>query len=327
MCTAISLLTRDHYFGRNLDLEYSYHETVTVTPRAYPFRFRKAGTLERHYALIGMATVVDGYPLYYEATNEQGLSMAGLNFPKSAVYHPEQDGMDNISPFEFIPWILGQCASVPEAKQRLSRLDLVDIPFSAALPLSPLHWMISDRNGSIVVESMAEGLRIYDDPLGIMTNEPPFDYHLYHVRNYLNLSPAQAIDRSGMELQPYSNGMGAIGLPGDFSSASRFVRAAFVKCNSVCGDGEEESVSQFFHILSSVAMPRGSVRMGDDKYEITRYSCCCNTDRGIYYYTTYGNPQICAVDMKREDLDGTQPICYPLMERPQIYIQNGPKGR
>ncbi|MBQ3215463.1 MAG: choloylglycine hydrolase [Oscillospiraceae bacterium] len=327
MCTAISLLTRDHYFGRNLDLEYGYHETVTITPRAFPFPFRKAQTLNRHYAMIGMATVMDGYPLYYEATNEHGLSMAGLNFPKSAVYLPEQPDMDNITPFEFIPWILGQCATVPEAKDKLRKLNLINIPFSTTLPPSPLHWIIADASQSIVVEPMAQGLKIYENPVGVLTNEPPFDYHLYNIRNYLNLSPNPATDRSGITLTPFSNGMGGIGLPGDFSSASRFVKAAFVKCNSVCDDGEAQSVSQFFHILSSVAMPRGSVRMGEDKYEITRYCCCCNTNRGIYYYTTYDNSQINAIDMTLENLQGDQPILYPLLEQPQINIQNGPKGR
>ena len=124
-----------------------------------------------------------------------------------------------------------------------------------------------------------------------------------------------------------SNGMGGIGLPGDYSSASRFIKAAFVKSNSVCSSSEEGSVNQFFHILGSVAMPRGAVRMKKDQYEITRYSCCCNTSKGIYYYTTYENPHICAVNMTLEDLDGSQLICYPLIERPQIYLQNGQKGR
>lgn len=327
MCTAISLRTGDHYFGRNLDLEYSYKERIAITPKAFPFHFRRMSPLSQHYAMIGMATVVGGYPLYYEATNEAGLSMAGLNFPKSAVYLPEQADMDNIAPFEFIPWILGQCATVHEAEEKLKRINLVDIPFSDTLPLSPLHWIISDKERSIVVEPMAEGLRTYENPVGVLTNEPPFDYHLYNLTHYLNLSPNPATDRSGMSLTAMSNGMGGIGLPGDFSSASRFVKASFVKSNSVCSKGEEESVSQFFHILSSVAMPRGSVHMGKDQYEITRYSCCCNTDKGIYYYTTYENSQISAVDMRLENLDSTQPICYPLMERPQILIQNGQKGR
>ncbi|MBQ7345583.1 MAG: choloylglycine hydrolase [Oscillospiraceae bacterium] len=324
MCTAITYQTKDHYFGRNLDLEYGYHETVTVTPRNYPFRFRKVPDLTHHYAMIGMATVIDAYPLYYEATNEKGLSMAGLNFPRNAQYLPAGSDADEVAPFEFIPWILGQCATVPEARRKLETLRLVDIPFNEQLPLSPLHWIISDRDRSIVAEPMADGLKVYDDPIGILTNEPPFDFHLYHLSNFMNVSTDQAIDRfsKGFSMRPYSNGMGGIGLPGDFSSASRFVRAAFVKLNAVSAGSEEESVSQFFHILGSVAMPRGCVRMGPDSYEITRYSCCCNTDRGIYYYTTYENSQITGIDMHREDLDSTTPIAFPLVTRPQFRMQN-----
>lgn len=324
MCTAISYKTRNHYFGRNLDLEYAYRESVTITPRNYPFHFRKMGTVEHHYAMIGMATVTDGYPLYYEATNEMGLSMAGLNFPRSARYLPEQPDKDNITPFEFIPWILGQCATTQEARSLAERLSLVNIPFSKDFPLSPLHWMIADRHSSIVVEPMADGLRIHDNPIGVLTNEPPFEFHLYDLRNHMHVSIDQVENRfsAAFPQEAYSNGMGGIGLPGDFSSSSRFVRAAFVKLNAVSGKEENESISQFFHILSSVAMPRGCVRMGADTYEITRYSCCCNTDNGIYYYTTYENSQITGVDMHRENLDGNQPVSHPIVTTPRILIQN-----
>lgn len=324
MCTAVSYKTHDHYFGRNLDLEYYYDEAVTITPRNYPFQFRCAATLDNHYAMIGMATISDGYPLYYEATNEKGLSMAGLNFPEMAVYLPENVTMDNITPFEFIPWILGQCASVAEARDFLKRLNLVNIPFSQQYPLSPLHWIIADRDQSITVEPMADGLHIFDNPIGILTNNPPFDYHLYNLRNYLNVSIDPAVNRFSdhYDIKPYSNGMGGIGLPGDFSSASRFVKAAFVKLNSLAGDNEEDRVGQFFRILSSVAMPRGSVRMDENKYEITVYSCCCNTDKGIYYYTTYNHLNIIGVDMHREDLNSSSPIAYPLMKNQTFQIQN-----
>lgn len=324
MCTAVTYKTRDHYFGRNLDLEYSYREAVTITPRNYPFRFRKAASLQSHYAMIGMATVIDDYPLYYEATNENGLSMAGLNFPGIARYLPEKEDMDNITPFEFIPWILGQCATVDDVKARLERLNLVDISFSSEFPLSPLHWIIADREQSITVEPMEDGLHIFDNPIGVLTNNPPFDFHLYNLRNYLNVSIDPAVSRFSehFDMQPYSNGMGGIGLPGDFSSASRFVKAAFVKLNSLSGESEAESVSQFFHILSSVAMPRGSVRMRPNEYEITLYSCCCNVDRGIYYYTTYDNSRITGVDMHRENLDGVSPVSYPLLTDRPIEIQN-----
>ena len=166
MCTAASYKTKDHYFGRNLDYEFSYNETVTVTPRNYPFHFRRMGDMPSHYAMIGMAFIQQDYPLYYDATNEKGLSMAGLNFPGNADYKPEAAGKDNVSPFEFIPWILGQCATVAQAREKLARLNLWNENFSEQLPLSPLHWMISDKDESIVVEQVKDGLKVYDDPVG-----------------------------------------------------------------------------------------------------------------------------------------------------------------
>lgn len=324
MCTALSYKTDAHYFGRTLDLEYSYDERVTITPRNYPFRFRKAGTLEHHYALIGMAYVAEDYPLYYEAVNEHGLGMAGLNFPQSACYYNEETGKDNVSPFEFIPWILSQCVSVTEAEEKLTRINLVRINFSEKLPLSPLHWIIADRDRSIVVEAMADGMKIHKNPVGIMTNEPPFDYQLFNLNNYMSLTkrPPENTFAEGLSLHTYSRGMGALGLPGDLSSMSRFVRAAYLRMNAVCGNSENESVSQFFHILGGVEQQRGAVQMPDGRYELTIYTSCCNTDRGIYYYTTYENHQITAVDMHKEDLDGTKLTAYPLITGEQIRTQN-----
>lgn len=324
MCTAVTYKQDDHYFGRNLDLWYSYQEAVTITPRNFPLHFRRLGSLSHHYAMIGMATIADDYPLYYEATNEKGLSMAGLNFPGLAVYSPEVSGLDNVAPFEFILWILGQCADVTDAKEKLETINLANIPFSDEFPLSPLHWIISDRNQSITVESTADGLHIYENPVGILTNNPPFDFHLYNLRNYLNVTVDPAVNRfsENLDLQAYSNGMGGIGLPGDYSSASRFIKAAFVKLNSVSENTEAACVGQFFRILSSVAMPRGCVRMGTDHYEITVYSCCCNTDKGIYYYTTYDHDRIVGIDMHREDLEGSSLVCYPLVKNQAIEILN-----
>jgi len=324
MCTAITYRTKDHYFGRNLDLEYSYHETVTVTPRNYSFRFRRVGELDSHYAMIGMAYVVEEYPLYYDATNEKGLSMAGLNFPGNADYKEETPGKDNVAPFEFIPWILGRCATVGEAKELLARINLVRIDFSRELPLSPLHWIISDREESIVVESVKDGLKVYDDPVGVLTNNPAFAYHMLNLTNYMALSAEDPRNTfaPGVALETYCRGMGAMGLPGDLSSASRFVKAAFTRCNAHSGESEEESISQFFHILGSVEQQRGCVRMGEGKYELTIYSSCCNTDKGIYYYVTYDNRQISAVDMHRCDLDGSGLTSYPLIKEQQIRFQN-----
>lgn len=324
MCTAATYQTKDHYFGRNLDLEYSYEETVTITPRNYPFPFRKVPEIKSHYAMIGVAYVVGDYPLYYDATNEKGLSMAGLNFPGNADYKPYEEGKDNITPFEFIPWILGKCATVAEAKQALQSLNLVNIAFSEQLPLSTLHWIIADRESAITVESVKEGLRVYDNPVGVLTNNPPFDFQMFNLNNYIGLSTDAPSNRFSerIELHPYSRGMGALGLPGDLSSASRFVKACFTKLNSVSGDSESESVSQFFHILESVEQQRGCVYMGEGKYELTIYSSCCNVDKGIYYYKTYENSQITGVDMYRENLDGNMPVSYPLVTGQHIFMQN-----
>lgn len=324
MCTAVSYQTDHHYFGRNLDLEYSYHETVAVTPRHYPFCFRSGMQLERHYAMIGMAYVQDGYPLYYEATNEKGLSAAGLNFPGNAVYHPYAEGKDNIAPFELIPWLLGQCATLVEAKELLERINIWKENFSAQLPASPLHWIVADKTGALVVESMAEGLYIHENPVGVLTNNPPFSFHLHNLTQYQYLSRHQVENRlsAAVELPPFSRGMGAMGLPGDLSSASRFVRAAFTKLNSVCDGSEMQSVSQFFHILTSVEQQRGCVQMEDGSYELTVYSCCCNTDTGVYYYTTYDNRSLHAVDMYREDLEGREVVSYLLRKEGHIQFQN-----
>ena len=324
MCTAATYKTKDHYFGRNLDLEYSYNESVTVTPRNFVLNFKKVPALEKHYAMIGMAAVMNSYPLYYEATNEKGLSMAGLNFPGNADYKPEAEGKDNVTPFEFIPWILGQCADVSEVRVLLERINLVDICFSPELPLATLHWIISDREESITVESVKDGLKVYDNPVGILTNNPTFDYHMTNLCNYMSLSSEAPVNSFSdkVKLETYSRGMGAMGLPGDLSSASRFVKAAFTKLNSLSGDSESASISQFFHILGSVAQQRGCVHMGDGKYEITIYSSCCNTDKGIYYYTTYENSQITGIDMHHENLDSALLISYPIITGQQIKMMN-----
>ena len=325
MCTAISFLPHDHYFGRTLDLEYGYHEQVTITPRNFPLSFRTKPTLEQHYAIIGMAYVTENYPLYYDAVNEKGLGMAGLNFPGSAHYNQTAQGKDNISPFEFIPWVLGQCASLEQTRDLLSKINLVDISFSSTLPLSPLHWIIADDSGAITVEATAEGLSVYENPVGVLTNNPPFLYHMTNLIQHMALSPRTPENHfaPGLDLRPFSRGIGAIGLPGDLSSPSRFVRAAFTKENARCGPTEEEQVRQFFHILDTVSMVRGSVQLDRDSYEITRYTCCCNTHRGIYYYTTYENSRITAVDLHREKLDGSALISYPLLEEGRFFLQNG----
>lgn len=324
MCTAVSYFKNDHYFGRSLDYERSFGETVVITPRNFVFDFRFAGIMREHFAFIGMAHVAENFPLYYDGVNEKGLAMAGLNFVGNAFYGEPVEGKYAIAPHEFIPFILGQCRDLPEARELLDKVCLVDEPFSKDYPISELHWIISDKNGSLVVESTKNGFFVYDDPMGILTNNPEFPQQLLQINNYMGLSPKQPENRfcSEYPFKPYSRGMGAIGLPGDWSSESRFVRAAFVKANSICGETEEERVSQFFHILSSVENPNGCCELEDGAYQITQYTCCCNCDKGIYYYNCYNNHLISAVDMHRENLCTTELKVFGLEAREHINFQN-----
>ena len=323
MCTAATYKTKDGYFGRTLDYEFSYGNEITITPRNYQFNFRNTESMNTHYAIIGMAYVAGNYPLYYDAINEKGLGIAGLNFVGNATYNKPVENKTNIAQFELIPWILGQCSTVKDAKVLLDNINIIDTPFSDELPLAQLHWIISDKDEAITVESMADGLHIYDNPVGILTNNPPFNIQMFSLNNYMNLSPKNPENKFSdkLPLHPYSRGMGAIGLPGDLSSASRFAKVAFTKMNSVSGDSEEESVSQFFHILGSVDQQRGCCEVHDGKYEITIYTSCCNLDKGIYYYTTYNNHQISAVDMHRENLDSDKLVRYPMILNQNINFQ------
>ena len=325
MCTAVNYRTNQHYFGRTLDLEYSYCESVTITPRNYPISFRHLPAGESHFAIIGMAYVVGDYPLYYDAGNEKGLCIAGLRFQGNACYHPPEQGKDNVTPFELILWILGQCETVAQARKLLEHCNIVDESFSPELPVSPLHWIIADKECAITVESVKEGIKIYDNPVGVLTNNPPFEMQMFNLNHYGHVTAKEPKNHFSetLELNLYSRGMGGLGLPGDMSSMSRFVRASFLNLNGVSEGTEEENVSQFFHTMDYVAQIRGSVLTEDGKYELTVYTSCYSTHRGIYYYTTYENRAITGVDLNREKLDGDLLISYPLKKEPQIFMQNG----
>ena len=325
MCTAMIYGSKKHhYFGRNLDLEHTYGESVVITPRRFPFSLRSGGEMCEHYAMIGVATVVDGYPLYYDAVNEHGLSMAGLNFVGNAHFYSPRGDEADIAQFELIPYILGTCKDISEARKTLSRINLVDTYFSPSFPPSELHYMLADRSGeAIVFEPQADGAHIYNNHINVLTNNPPFPFQLENLKLYLGLTPNEAEDRfpGGLGLSPSSRGMGAFGLPGDVSSPSRFVRAAFNLQSSVAADNEINSVSQFFHILDSVSQIEGAVKLPSG-FERTQYSSCCNLDAGIYYYKTYNNSRITAIRLFASSLDGNTLSIFPFITEQDIKYEN-----
>lgn len=325
MSTSLTFQTSDFYFGRNLDLEYNFGEKIVITPRQYPFVFKFAGTLSEHYAMIGTAQITDGCPLYAEAVNEKGLCLAALNFPGNAVYaETPESGKTNLAPFELFGFLLGTCATVKEAEEKLKAVCITHTAFKDGYPVAPLHWHIADKDRSLVLECIKDGMHLYENPVGVLTNNPPFPFQLTNLQNYMHLTsnPPENRFAPALKLAPYGQGMGALGLPGDASPASRFVRAAFCKWNSELPSGEVASVTQFFHILDNVAMVAGSVRTPENKLDRTTYASCINASRGIYYYKTYNNNQISAVSMHKTDLDGCAPVVFEQVNRQQICYQN-----
>lgn len=321
MCTA---LVHQNLFGRTLDLERSYEEQVVIVPRRFPLPFRAAHPIPVHHAIIGMAHVEQGYPLFYDALNEKGLAMAALNFPVSAAYQTACTDRDNIAPFELIPWVLSRCESVTQACSLLAQTNLLRLDFSPRLPATPLHWLIADREQTVTVEPLPDGLHIYKNPVGVLTNEPPFPMQLSRLQDFLALSPQPPENRfaPSLPLTPYSRGMGALGLPGDWSSPSRFVRAVFAAHNSLCSPDSAAHLVQFFRVMACVEVPRGCVRLEDGQSVITVYTSCCDLEQGVYYYTTYSNPSINGVSLHRASPDGSALSLFPLVPAQPIPLQN-----
>lgn len=319
MCTSLILPTSHgtNLFGRTLDLDDHFGESVTLTPRRYPFHFTDCYPHVHHYALLGMATVMDspatrGYPLYAEAMNEKGLCMAGLRFAKNAIYAPRPEvGFLNLAPWEMIPYLLGTCATVDEARAALGDIRVVDKPFSDMVGTAPLHWHIADADpshGGLIIEVTAGGMKVYDDGCpegaGVLTNDPPYPEQL------ARLAVMQSLRGD------------APGLPGDYSSPSRFVRAATLRRwaldqmgeVTICPAspaGKNPGVAQFFSIMGAVSPTVGAVMTPEGKCHRTLYACCMDTATGVYHYTTEGDAEVRAVAFSGSDLMGESVCRHP----------------
>lgn len=312
MCTAISIKRDGHFFGRTLDVEKKYGESVITVPRNYEISFLFEKSAAHHPAIVGIGLCVENYPLLFDAQNEMGLAGAALNFPGNAVYNRAEKGKRNIASFELLPYVLSFCSSVNDVRSLLKSANIVSNPFSRDMPASPLHWMFSDKDGSVVVESTAAGLFIYDDPYGVMTNNPPFPEAVSSLSYFMSLTSSQPENTlcADIDIIPTSSGLGAIGLPGDFSSYSRFVRALFVKSHILEKEGCD-SVSSFFHIADSVKIPYGCVLTEKNEPRYTVYTSCMDTENFIYSYTTYEDRCIKSIS-PRETVDMDSADIYTL---------------
>lgn len=324
LCTALCLKSAYPYFGRTLDLYYSHSESVTIISKNFPFSFRHEEKILSHPKIIGMAYVKDGYPLFYDAMNSEGLGIAALNFPHLACYFEKKQGHINLAPFEVIPYVLSVCKTVRDARTLFEKVNITNECFSPNLPNTPLHWMISDGENSLTVEQTKNGMKVFENSVGVMTNSPSFDWHLFHLQDYCHISPTGTFSDISDFLPsfPYSLGLNGKGIPGDWSSSSRFVKGAYLRFNSPESSDENESINCFFHILSQVSVPKGCVVAENGEFQMTRYTSCMNLKKGIYYYTTYHNQRITAVDMSSFKFTNENIISFPLREEQDIYYEN-----
>ena len=321
MCTAMTFNADSFYFGRTLDYDFPFDNEIVLIPRNHSLEFTNSLSVKSHSAIIGNGIIKDGFPLLFEGANESGLCIAALNFSGNALYNKFQETKENIASFEFITYILSTCISVSGVHTKLLNANITDSAFGGELPASPLHFLIADKKDCITVESTKEGLKIYENPVGVLTNDPTFNMQLFSLNNYTFLSVYNSQNKvfGGFEAKSYSRGMGALGLPGDYSSNSRFIRTAFIKNHLSI---KEDNVGQFFHALDSVSIPSGVVITENGKEQETQYACCIDASRLIYYYVTKENRRICAVNLQNENLDGEDIITYPLIKTQEINRQN-----
>lgn len=293
MCTAIALFKHGGIFGRTLDVEGEYGQRVIVTPKGYKLSYLHEDCAPCRFSIVGMGLNQGKFPLYFDGMNEAGVFGAALRFPGLARYFPHAVEKKNIASFEILPFFLSSCESCEEIKEILCSVNVCEDSFSKELPASPLHWFFADKSSAITVESSDSGLSVYDNPVDVLTNSPEFPYHLRRLCDYASLSvknPENTLsDR--IDLPLYSGGMGAIGLPGDFSSSSRFTRGVFLSENAKISADFKSSLSAFFGLMGSLSVPLGCVEKREGM-TYTSYTSCAHAKEKTYSFSTCKNHRI-----------------------------------
>jgi len=333
MCT-VTVDTDNGFFRRTLDLEFSYNESICITPRNKELCFLYKGISKSHFAFMGVAHTEGEVPLYYDGINEHGLCCAALSFPGEAVYHKRRQGRENLASFEVIPYILSGAKTLYEARELLKGVNITDDAFSKTLSPTPLHWIIADAEGCAVLEQTQAGTHIYENPLCVMTNSPSFPYQRYRICEYLHLTadvPKNNLIPT-VDVKLYSRGMGCVGMPGDFSSSSRFVRALFLNynsnryCKSYNQSGKNSTrvmgAVEGMHIMECVSVPMGCAMSNEGKPIHTVYTACIDMRDLCYYYTTYQMRRICAVRLSSGAMNASEVTAFALRREEDIFYEN-----
>ena len=330
-CTSFLLKTLNNYFVYGRTCEWGLFDAqadLVLTPRNYTTTSDlgygvKGMTWKAKYGYVAINGL--GLPYYLDGMNETGLTVGGLYLPWFSQYQPltKKHSKKSIHNFEMVGYLLGTFQSVAEIKRELPKIYVVtnqELSDKIHAPM-PLHYVVTDKTGaSIVIEYTGSQLHIYDNTTGIMTNSPDYNWHLTNLRNYTQLNPYAAgpSDRmlSGINFSPLSSGYGMAGLPGDYSSPSRFVRAFFYTHTSLPLKNVDDAINQASRILNNFDYPKGIVRSGESEKNFnlsyTQWSVIGDIKNKTYYWWTEWNRQMRKVDLKKINFTGTVRIKKPL---------------
>jgi choloylglycine hydrolase len=248
-----------------------------------------------------------GLPAIVDGLNDQGLYVGLFYFPGYASYADatKDNAGRAMAPHEYANWLLGNFATIDEVKANFNKVVLVPVVVEAIEQAAPVHFVVYDRSGkSVVIEPTDKTLKIFDNPLGVMTNAPTFDWHMTNLRNYVNLTATNVppIDLSGVKLAQFGQGSGMRGLPGDFTPPSRFVRAVAFSQSAMRSDTAAQAVLQAFHILNNFDIPLGAVREVDNGQmhaEVTTWTSASDLKNLRWYFRTYDDQAIRSVDLAK----------------------------
>lgn len=325
MCTSVILKSAEDLvlFSRTMDFSFSLEPEMGIFPRNYPLNFTFKDPVTTHYSFAGLTKNLGNY-IVADGVNEKGMVAATLYFEGFASYDEEPtEGKDNITPIEFVNWVLASYATVDELLAAVDNIRLVSsfVSFIGAVP--PLHFVFVDKSGkSIILEPMADGFHIHPNNLGVMANAPDYGWHLTNVRNYINLDPKQVESRVifGEKFAPFGQGSGTFGLPGDYTSPSRFIRTLFSKLSIEKVSGEEPLVLNASHVLNGVDIPKGSVVTPRNTIDYTQYTSYMVPETSNYYFRMYEAPVIAKVSLFDYDLDGNDIILQPTPVQDQFEV-------
>lgn len=318
-CTGIKLIAKDGSLvhGRTLEFGVKVDISALVIPRGYSFKGTTpngAGlSYTSKYGVVGAMAFDD--PALMDGLNEKGLAVGTFYFPGFAGYSQitSENQSKALSPVEFPNWILTQFATVEEVKAGLKNVVIAPTITKAWGPTpAPFHYIVFDKAGNgLVIEPIDGKFVTYDNKLGTFTNSPTFDWHMTNLRNYINLTPfnAKPITISGMTFAPFGQGSGMVGMPGDFTPPSRFVRAAIFSTTAIPSQNAEQAIFQMFHILNQFDIPLGvaQAKEGDVIYsDETQLTCARDPQALKYYYRSYNDQSIKMIDLNQFDLDAKE---------------------